>query len=504
MSAGRLVWGDGNGNALGVGRLLPVMRFDMVTYRPGPIAGPSLRRYAGPWSLWGLGVSVVITGEFAGWNTGLFEGGFGGMLIATLLMSVMYVAVSLSMAELAAAMPHTGAAYAYTRVAFGPSLGCAAGIAQIVEFTLAAAAVAVSLGGYVRALALQAGLDLPNVAWWAILYIVFIGLNVHGVVTLFRLAIGLAVVALVALLLFWIRAVPRFELALALDILPRNGGSTWLPNGLVGIAWAIPFAVWFYLSIEAVALAAEETNEPERAVPRGIVWGIATLVVAAVPTFILNSGVPPGATVIGKAEEPLLLAFSHLLDRPRPVFLAIIGIAGQAASFHAVIYAYGRSIYAMARAGYLPESLGRLHPTRRTPHVALIAGGILGFATAVAADLLPDSLALEAILIAMAVLAAIVSYVLQMLAYLQLRRAHPDMPRPYRSPFGATGAMTALVIALASLLFMLFDPRLLPGFFGCAVVAVIGLAYYGFHARHRLRHAPEENQALALREQDRG
>lgn len=106
---------------------------------------------------------------------------------------------------------------------------------------------------------------------------------------------------------------------------------------------------------------------------------------AAIPTFILNSGVPPGATVISQAEEPLLLAFAALQgDRPRPVFLAIIGICGQAASFHAVIYAYGRSIYAMARAGYLPDALGRLHPTRRTPLPALVVGGILGFAVAVA------------------------------------------------------------------------------------------------------------------------
>ncbi|BBK42947.1 amino acid ABC transporter permease [Allostella vacuolata] len=478
-----------------------MIRLDAVSYRPGPVGGPGLRRYAGPWSLWGLAVSVVITGEFAGWNTGLLEGGFGGMLVATLLMSVMYVAISLSLAELSAAMPHSGAAYAFTRIAFGPTLGCAAGIAQVVEFTLAAAAVAVGLGGYVRTLALQAGLDLPNVVWWAVLYAVFIGLNVHGVVTLFRLAIGLAVVALLALVGFWVRAVPHFDLALALDILPAAGGSTWLPNGLVGIAWAVPFAVWFYLSIEAVALAAEETRDPARAIPRGFAWGIATLVAAALPTFILNSGVPPGATIIGQADEPLLVALAALQgDRPRPILLAIIGIAGQAASFHAMIYAYGRSIHALARAGYLPDALARLHPTRRTPHVALIAGGVLGFAVAVAGDLLPEALGLEALLIAMAVLAAVVSYILQMLAFLQLRRAQPDMARPYRSPFGATGAMTALVIALAAVVLMLFDSRLLPGFAGCAAVAGAGLAYYAFHARHRLRHSPEEDAALALGE----
>lgn len=197
------------------------------------------------------------------------------MLIATLLMSVMYIAVSLSLAELSAAMPYTGGAYAFTRIAFGPSLGFAAGIAQIVEFTLAAAAVAVGLGAYVRMLALQAGLDLPNIVWWAVLYVVFIGLNIHGVVTLFRLAIGLAVVALLALVAFWIRAVPQFDLALALDIVPKGGGRPGCPTGSSASPGRCPSpsgSIWRSRRWPWQ----RRKRGTRRAVPRGFAWGIGT------------------------------------------------------------------------------------------------------------------------------------------------------------------------------------------------------------------------------------
>ncbi len=467
----------------------------------GLASQPMLRRFAGPWSLWGLAISVVITSEFSGWNTGLLEGGFGGMLVATILMSVLYLAMSLSLAELAASMPHTGAAYSYVRIAFGPLAGCAAGLAQILEYTLAGAAVVVGLGSYVRLLALQLGLDIPDVAWWVILYVLFIALNIHSVVTLFRIAIVLAVVALLALAFFWVTALPAFDLSLALDIVPAAGGSTWLPNGLIGVAWAIPFAIWFYLSVEAVALASEETEEPARSVPRGLFWGIVTLIVAAITTLVINSGLPPGAAAIGEAEEPLLLALSQILgEGKRPILLAVIGIAGQAASFHAMIYAYGRSIYAMGRAGYLPAVLATVHKTRRTPHVALIVGGVIGFLVALLGKFAPQEVRLDALLIAMAVLAAVFAYILQMLAFLKLRRAYPNMARPYRSPFGATGAMTALVIAVAALIFMAFETTLLPGFYGSAAAIAAGLIYFVLFARHRLYRSPEEAAAVRIAE----
>src|SRR5688572_13239034 len=79
-----------------------------------------LRRYARVWSLWALGVGAVISGDFFGWNFGLAAGGFGGLLVATAIITVMYLALCLSIAEMSPALPHTGGAYSFARTAMGP------------------------------------------------------------------------------------------------------------------------------------------------------------------------------------------------------------------------------------------------------------------------------------------------------------------------------------------------------------------------------------------------
>jgi ethanolamine permease len=167
------------------------------------------------------------------------------------------------------------------------------------------------------------------------------------------------------------------------------------------------------------------------------------------------------------------------------------------AGFHATIFAYGRSIYAQSRAGYLPRALSLTHSVRGTPHLALLVGGAVGYCAVLLVKLAPHDLHVDAILINMAVFAAIVSYVLQMLSFLVLRYRLPQMKRPFVSPLGATGAMTALVVSAVAGLLMLFDRSYEFGLFGCAGVFVIGIVYFLVYGRHHIVAAPEEVFAMA-------
>ena len=97
-----------------------------VTYRDaehGYFERRKLRRHAAFWSLWALGVGAVISGDFYGWNVGLDAGGFGGLLIAGVIITVMYYGLCYSIAEMSPALPHTGGAYSFSRSAMGP-WGC--------------------------------------------------------------------------------------------------------------------------------------------------------------------------------------------------------------------------------------------------------------------------------------------------------------------------------------------------------------------------------------------
>ncbi len=231
---------------------------DGVTYRTtdaGYFEKRSLRRFAGVWSLWALGVGAVISGDFFGWNFGLLSGGFGGLLVATVIVSIMYIGLCFSIAELSPALPHAGGAYSFGRTAFGPWGGFLTGLAESIEYVLTPAVIVVGIGGYVGTIAETSfGLDLPAPLWWAVFYAIFVGINIAGVELTFRVTVAVTLLALAVLVVFWIGAFPLFRLEYALDIPPDAGQSIWFPKGLSGISASLPFAIWFYLAIEQLPL----------------------------------------------------------------------------------------------------------------------------------------------------------------------------------------------------------------------------------------------------------
>jgi ethanolamine permease len=307
------------------------------------------------------------------------------------------------------------------------------------------------------------------------------------------------VISIAVLVGFCLSALPHFSLVYALEVPVKPGGSAWLPSRLSGIALAIPFAIWFLCFIEQVTLAVEETEEPARTLPKGIIYGIATLIALAFPVLFLNSGIPPGAQTVGSSNDPLLLGFQGIFGAGVVNVAVIVALllSGQVATFHSVTYAYGRTIFSLARAGYLPRLLSRTHRTRKTPNYALVAGALIGYGAAVLARFGPATYKLDAVLLNMSVFAAVISYVIQMTSFLLLRRNYPELERPYRSPFGSTGAMTALVISLACLVLLFFNPTYRLGLMGCAVLFVLGALYFAIFRRNRLVLSPEEGFAVA-------
>ncbi|MEE2704359.1 MAG: ethanolamine permease, partial [Myxococcota bacterium] len=427
----------------------PGDRGDGVAYKAveaGYFERRGLRRYARVGSLWALGVGAVISGDFFGWNFGLAAGGFGGLLIATAVITVMYAGLCFSIAEMAPALPHTGGAYSFARSAMGPWGAYLTGLAENMEYILTPAVIVVGIGGYLGAIFGTPDAWAP--LWWALCYVGFVGLNVAGVETSFRFTIGVTLLALAILVVFWIGALQHFDLdRFALDTEPGASGSRWLPFGIAGVFGALPFAIWFYLAIEQLPLAAEESHDPQRDMPRGILLGLATLVVCAFATLILSSGIAPGATALGTSDEPLFDGFQTIFGGGLGTrLLSLVAVAGLVASFHTIVFAYGRQIFSLSRAGYFPKWLSVTHTRRKTPVAALLAGAVLGYAVALTIHLLGSDHPVGAVLLNMAVFGAVISYMLQTASFVLLRRRLPDIERPYRSPLGIPGALVAFAI----------------------------------------------------------
>lgn len=457
----------------------------------------SLRRHAGVFHLWALGVGAVISGDFFGWNFGFMAGGFGGLVVALLIMTVLYICLCSSVAELSAALPHAGGAYSFARASMGPWGGYVTGLAENMEYIFTPATIVVGIGGYLGAIFGTPAAYEP--LWWLACYLVFVVLNIWGVEMSFRVSVVTTICALAVLAIFYAGAIPHFDLQ-RWAIGQRN----LLPMGIGGIFTALPFALWVYLGIEQLPLAAEETVNPERDMPRGIFWALATLIVCSLATPILSGGIAPGAEAVGKSSEPLFLGFQSIFGSGmRTRMLALFAVTGLIASFHAIIYAYGRQIYSLARAGYFPSWLSATHGSRHTPHRALIAGSVIGFGAAVAIRLSGPAGPVGAVLLNMAVFGAVLAYVLQMASFILLRRNAPALPRPFVSPLGNSGAMTAMLLATVTMVTLFLNPDYRIGVVGAAVWFVLGVAYFAFYARYRLILAPEEEFAQNLRQTPR-
>ena len=161
-----------------------------------------LRRYAGVASLWALGVGAVISGHYSGWNLGLLAGGWGGLALAAVVIAVMYLGLVFCIAEMGAALPHTGGAYSFARASMGPWGGFITGLCENVEYVLTPAVVVSFLATYLAAVFDTPAAWLP--AYWVGGYVVFVALNVFGVELSFRVTVIVTLAALACLAVFWV------------------------------------------------------------------------------------------------------------------------------------------------------------------------------------------------------------------------------------------------------------------------------------------------------------
>ncbi|HEV8444635.1 MAG TPA: amino acid permease [Steroidobacteraceae bacterium] len=472
-----------------------------------------LRRYAKVWSLWALGVGAVISGHYSGWNFGLANG-FGSMLVAGLIIAAMYWGLIFSLAEMSPALPHTGAAYSFARSAMGPWGGMFTGLAESIEYIITPAVIVFFIGSYLQPIFGTAEQYQP--LYWIGAYAVFLFLNLYGVELSFRVSVFVTVGALAVLAVYWISAIPHFDLhrwALNIAVDPASGAAVelpdgngaWFPFGWKGVLATLPFAVWLFLAIEQLPLAAEESADPKKDMPKGLIAGMSTLMLSATLISFLNAGIGSvdgmhGAFSLSSSNWPLLDGFNVTFGAGAIAkVLALLATIGLIASFHTIIYAYGRQIYSLARAGYYLPFMS-LTNARKVPHMALFAGTALGLVTMMILWFTTGAKrgdVIGAILLNMAVFGAMISYAMQGLSFIVLRTRMPNIARPYRSPLGVFGATMTIVIALVTLWYQLQDPKYQKAVYAVAIFYALGILYFAFYGRSRLILSPEEEFATS-------
>lgn len=436
------------------------------------LAKRQLRKGTAGWILLaGLGVSYVISGNFAGWNFGIAQAGWGGFAIASILMAIMYFALVLSLAEMSAALPTAGGGYSFARLAMGSAGGYLTGLAILIEYALAPAAIVIFIGSAVEALI---GVNGPWV--YALFYIVFVGIHLAGAGEALKVMMVISGLAVFAILATAGALVGNFNSANLFDIAATEaaGASTFLPLGWYGVWAALPFAMWLFLAVEGVPLAAEEAKDPAKDVPKGIIGAMVFLLVTALLVVVFVAGAA-GSKMIGDSAVPLVDALKLQGSNGLATTVNLLGLVGLIASFFSIIYGYSRLVFALSRAGYLPQSLS-ITSSRKVPARALILPGIFGFLASLTGE--------GDLMLAMAVVGATISYALMALSHLLLRIKQPNLARPYKTPGGMFTSGIALVLSLIALTGVYaFDPR---AFNYTLILFVLGAGYFFFYSKHHL------------------
>lgn len=477
----------------------PDQRTPLVPAQPADVPQTdnerSLKKPLGTMQIWALGVGAVIAGQYFGWNGGLRVAGPTGMLIASLFVCVLYMAWVLALTELSVAMPFADGPLVYGRRAVGPWLGFVMGWSMFLESLFAMIGTAIATGGYVFFIldSLRVGLPKEGVTTAVALVMValFALLQWIGAKEQAKLMEWMTYGAILALVWYWIACIPGVRVERILT-------EPLLTDGWGGVLKAIPYAIWWLVIIESVALAAEEAHEPHRSIPRGLALAQLTLIVLVVLTwfFTVASGSDFRRTGDASVVYPLPLVYRDVwpdtAHTPHLVAFSVLAICGMLASYNGMIFAVSRQSFALGRAGYLPSLLGHLHPVRRTPDVSIMVWSLVTGAFVVWGHFHPKAVEVAVLTCN---LTALIWYALAMVCLFVLRFKEPQMPRPYKVPLYPLLPAAVIVMSLFSAIVYGWLQTPLVFWLTLGMYA-IGLAYFFGYARTRLVHTPPQELAV--------
>ena len=438
-----------------------------------PHKSPALQQTLSTVQLWGIAVGLVISGEYFGWSFGWASAGTLGFTVTAVFIAAMYACFIFSFTELTTSIPHAGGPFAYSKRAFGPVGGYLAGAATLIEFVFAPPAIALAIGAYLN---VQFPALDPKVAAVGA-YLVFMTLNIVGVQIAATFELAVTLLAIFELLVFMGVVSPGFSLA-NFTKGGWSGADGFSLAAIPGMFAAIPFAIWFFLAIEGVAMAAEEAKDPKRSIPIAYITGILTLVLLAVGVMVFAGGAGDW-TKLANINDPLPQAMKLIVGENSNWLhmLVWLGLFGLIASFHGIILGYSRQIFALSREAYLPAYFAKIHPRFNTPHRAILAGGVIGIAAIFSDELITiGGQTLTANIVTLSVFGAILMYIISMLSLFKLRRAEPNMVRPFRAPLYPFLPAFALLGACVCMVTMIyFNPLMFAIFLG---FLALGLVYF--------------------------
>ncbi|HEY0685862.1 MAG TPA: amino acid permease [Steroidobacter sp.] len=444
-----------------------------------------LDRTLGAMQLMLLGVGAVIgTGIFVLTAVGAERAG-PALLLSFVIAAMVCAFAALAYAELAAMVPVAGSAYTYSYVVIGEFVAWLVGWNLILEYAVAGAAVAVGWSGYMSGLLQSMGIELPLALKAGVFAVKGGGVNIIAVSAVMavtgllifgtresaRLTSALVFVKMLALGAFIFIAVPQIDWDNFQPFMPYGFGTTEEDGVAKGVMAAAALIFFAYIGFDAVSTAAEETRNPNRNVPIGLIGSL----VICTAVYVLVAAGAVGTTQyqeLAGNTEPLASILRTLGFPTVGNFVALAAIVALPTVVLMMIFAQTRILFVMSRDGLLPDRLSNVHPRFRTPHIIT---AVTGFFVAVVAGLFSVDEIAE-----LSNTGTLFAFVVVSLSVMILRRAQPDRQRPFRCP---TLWLVGPLAVLGCLYLFSSLPKLAQGRF--AIWTAIGAVVYFLYGYHR-------------------
>lgn len=452
-----------------------------------------LKRQLGAFDLTMLGIGAIIgTGIFVLTSVAANKAG-PGMMFSFVIAGFVCALAALVYSEIAAIVPVAGSAYTYSYAVFGELAAWMVGWALILEYAVAAAAVAVGWSGYINGFLHEIGHGLPlaltagpgdtvllpdgtisaggfNVlAFLVALFVTF--LLVMGTAKSARFTAVLVVIKIIALGAFIVLAVPAVNAANFEPMLPNGWGTPLSGVGILGAAASIFFA---YVGFDAVSTAAEETANPNRNVPIGLIGSltICTAIYLIVAYAAVGAvGAQPGGE-LSLSKEPLAFVLREVGYPTVGNWVASAAILALPSVVLMMLYGQTRVLFTMSHDGLMPGIFSRVHKRFHTPHVVTLVTGVV---VALFAAMFPVGMLAD-----ISNSGTLFAFFMVAFGVMVLRRREPDLPRPFRTPM--LWIVGPLAMAGCALLFVSLGWGTIKLFLYWAIAGLV--IYFGYARKH--------------------
>ena len=375
-----------------------------------------------------MGVGVIIgAGIFVLTGVAAAKYAGPGIMLSFAFSALACVFVCLAYSELASAIPAAGSAYTYSYTACGELIAWLVGWNLILENSVGASLVAEGWSAYFVGILKSGGIELPKaitsvpyhggiINLPAVLIVLLITtFLVRGTKESARANRILVSVKLGAIFLFLLLAGPHVDV---------TNWTPFLPYGISGVSAGAAIIFVAFLGVDSLASSAEETNNPQRNMPVGIILSLLICTVLYIVVAAVMTGVVPYNEL--NTSEPVTFVLRKIGYRFGSAVIGVGAIAGLTTVCYVLIYAQTRAFYAMSRDGLIPSSLYKVHPKYGTPHIVTI---LVGMTVALISGFAPINLVAE-----MCNIGTLFAFIIAAASVLILRRTQPNLERPFRCP----------------------------------------------------------------------